>query len=157
MIRKTIATIGFCFVACIAVAAELPSVAEIIRQKGTFSFTDGSSVFTFERNGQFSLGPVPMGESGRTIDGMWTNNGTGIFVIAGKWGWMNGLSKTDDFREMKILVSLRQQDPVGQGSAGPVKRPTLYDVYFTIESLAPISAEKYITNTESRTRKPTVP
>ena len=137
----------------VAFSADLPSVKNIIREKGELSFVDGSSVFTFQRDGQFSLRPVLIGESGRTIDGVWTADSDGMFVITGRWGWLNGASKVDDFRQMKIFVSLRKREPIGQGSAGPVKRPTLYDVYFTIDSLEPVSAEKYKKTMESRTSR----
>src|SRR4051812_7551727 len=56
-----------------------------IEQFGSISITDGSSFFTFSKDGAFRSGPL--GKSGREFEGHWTANDGKITVIA-KLGWM---------------------------------------------------------------------
>ncbi len=76
-------------VAC--VAAEIPKITDIIQKEGKFVFTDSSSTYQFYKNGVFILEPT--GFSGRTIQGVWKTEDSNLFVVTGKWGWMNGISK----------------------------------------------------------------
>ena len=77
---------------------------DIIERDGVLNVTDGVSVYTFRKDGAFSS--VPAGMSGPAIEGRWTNGaGGGLqFVIEGRWYWLNGLSRGDDFRTMKMWI-----------------------------------------------------
>jgi hypothetical protein len=113
-------------------------IEEILRSEHRFSFTDGSSVYSFFEDGRFLLEPV--GLSGRAVEGEWTSTEEGSFEITGLWTWYNGISAIDDFRRMTIHVTLLSEEPnflesLWQGTDTPV-----YDVYFIIDELTPLEA-----------------
>jgi hypothetical protein len=83
-------------------AAEFPQASEIIQTEGQFVFTDGSSYYMFKRDGTFTS--EPLGISGREINGKWDLRDERVFVIRGRWTWINGLSPRDDYRQMEIWV-----------------------------------------------------
>lgn len=109
-----------------------PSVPEALAQREAFAFADGSSIYTFHSDHRFELGPVGM--SGRTIAGVWTDGDNGL-VVTGQWGWINGLSRTDDFREMVLHVTPHPGEATKVGHAQVEVQP----VYFTIDGLRPVS------------------
>jgi hypothetical protein len=81
--------------------------------------------------------------SGRTIKGKWTTEDGRKFVIIGKWGWLNGVSKVDDYRKLTLSVTLRSEQPDGVENAGYPKRMKVWPVYFTVEELKTIPKEEY--------------
>lgn len=130
-------------VASVAFAkAGIPKFTEIIDAQGKCVFTDGSSTYQFYKDGSFVLEPNDM-FSGRTIKAKWTSEDGRIFVIVGKWGWLNGISKDDDYRELTLSVTLRSDQPEGVDNPGYVKRMKVWPVYFTVEELKSITKEDY--------------
>lgn len=92
--------------------------------------SDGSSVYIFSPDNKFRL--VPIGESGRTIEGTWSRDSEGIHIV-GKWSWINGLSANDDFREMDIYIGALQDKTREYTSMFPASKHKIYDCYFLIE------------------------
>src|SRR4051794_36756726 len=90
------------FVASPLLAADFPEPLKIIEEEGQFVFHDGSSYYLFRKDGTFKSGP--MGLSGREITGKWRVDDR-LFVIEGRWGWINGVSPEDDYRKMVIYLS----------------------------------------------------
>ena len=128
------------FIFMVSVASANDAVDQIISEAGIFAYSDGSSYFAFRKDGQFESGP--MGESGRTINGTWTKDRDDRFVVKGKWGWMNGVSPTNDFRTMRLSISSYSPEPYSTpsnalfGSALITNRPAqFYKVYAVIDSL----------------------
>lgn len=124
-------------------AAPLPSADQIIQKEGRLAFTDGSSFYDFEKNGEFHSGP--MGNSGRTIEGHWKpqyDNFPNNFVIRGKWSRVNGLTAPDDYRKMILSVYPESIEPKktshGDGilylAVGAPDK--MYRCYFTVEELS---------------------
>jgi hypothetical protein len=141
--KKAIAFTILLAVASVAFAkAGIPKFTEIIDAHGKCVFTDGSSTYQFYKDGSFVLEPNDM-FSGRTIKGKWTSEDRRTFMIVGKWGLINGISKDDDYRKLTLSVVLRGNEPKGADSAGPVKRHKVYPVYFTVEELKSITKEEY--------------
>lgn len=112
------------------------TVDQIIDDQGLFVYADGSSFFAFQKGGRFESGP--MGMSGRTIEGTWTNGQDGRFVVKGRWGWINGASVTNDFRTMSIWISY-PHEPYNDNnlfSMTITNRPfSVYKAYALIDSL----------------------
>jgi len=118
--------------------ADYKEPAQIIQQEGEFIFTDGSSFYLLKRDGTFRSGPL--GLSGREIEGTWKQKDN-LFVIEGRWGWMNGLSAENDLRRMVLYIG-------APTSIETVKRPSLvdgrmdvkiYKCYFEVEELQKIT------------------
>ena len=116
-------------------ANEFPKPSEIIQNEGQFVFTDGSSFYLFKKDGTFTS--EPLGLSGRVISGHWTFQEDRVFVIQGRWSWINGLSANDDYREMKIAVySPVSSEIVEQLSVvGATTKAKIYKCYFVVEEL----------------------
>jgi hypothetical protein len=115
-----------------------PGVMEMIQQIGAFSFTDGSSIFTFHSDHLFTL--TPSGMSGRSVTGFWSLDSDGMFLVTGQWQWQNGVSREDDYREMVISVTYMGGEA---DTSNPFAQTPLYPVYFTIERLSAISQATY--------------
>jgi len=107
---------------CLALAAPTlaaptsPSASGIIQKEGRLVFTDGSSFYDFEKNGTFRSGPT--GLCGRTIDGRWKpkdSSSPDTFVVRGIWGWMNGVSAINDYREMTLSIYAMSLEPKKTG------------------------------------------
>lgn len=121
-----------------AVPAPTPqrSAADVLAAEGKFSWSDGSTVYTMERDHSFHADPADM--SGQTIAGTWTftdEPSMGNVRVIGRWGWMNGASRSDDYRRMEFHV--------GDVYAAPVGEDRLYHPYFVMDSLAPTSAAEF--------------
>lgn len=112
-----------------------PDWSDILAADGAFSFSDGSSVFTFHSDHRFTLEPI--GISGRTIEGVWTNEAE--LLVTGQWGWLNGLSMLNDFREMHLQISYNGEAPNEVG----YRNDRVYPVVFTIERLVAIDEATY--------------
>jgi len=104
-------------------------VSEIIEKEGVFRFSDGSSIYSFHKDGSFDLNPCGM--SGRTIKGNWKKVDD-LIQVEGEWGWLNGTLKPDDIRIMRLQIST--QSSWEKETAGMNKLP-VSRVYFTIESI----------------------
>src|SRR4051794_11422977 len=77
------------FVTSAVLAAEFSEPSGIIQDEGQFVFTGSSSYYRLKKDGTFRSGPL--GLSGREIAGTWKLKDR-LFVIEGRWGWINGLS-----------------------------------------------------------------
>lgn len=129
----------------------LPSAYQIIQKEGRLAFTDGSSLYDFEKNGSFYSKPV--GLSGQTIEGTWklatVNDFTGPLVIQGTWGWVNGVSVINDRREMTMSVYPRpaqlkkKEDRAALFLArNAPRRVKLHSCYFVIDELVALPKPK---------------
>jgi len=129
-------TIIACLLLIVSSAIAADTVDQIITDTGYFVYTDGSSFFAFHRGGRFESGP--MGMSGRTIEGTWTQDNDGRYVVKGRWGWINGISVTNDYRTMSIWLSY-PRDPSTNAvlfSMTVTNRPiTVHKAYALIDSL----------------------
>ena len=125
----------FCLLLIVSTAFAADTVDQIIAEKGLFVFSDGSSFYAFKQGGSFESGPTGM--CGRTIEGTWTKDRNGRYVVNGKWGWMNGISATNDFRIMSIYLSNAHDPSPEEGlSSMTITKPVhIYKVYAIIESL----------------------
>jgi hypothetical protein len=118
-------------------AADFPEPFEIIRQEGQFVFTDGSSYYLFRKDHTFKSGPL--GISGREITRTWKSE-ENFFVINGQWGWLNGGSQKDDYRQMILYVAKPEAvEKVAKSSPNyGIQGMKIYKCYFEIESLQKI-------------------
>lgn len=92
--------------------------------------SDGSSLFIFSPGKKFRLEPIGM--SGRTIEGTWTQDSDGIHIV-GQWSWINGISANDDFREMDIHIGSLQGETRDYTSMISGSKHKIYECYFLIE------------------------
>jgi hypothetical protein len=104
-------------------------VSEAIEKEGVFRFSDGSSIYSFHKDGSFDLNPC--GGSGRTIKGSWKKV-DGFIQVEGEWAWINGVSTPGDIRIMKLQINTHPL--FGKETAGMHKQ-SVSKVYFTIESI----------------------
>ncbi|SDU06241.1 hypothetical protein SAMN05444156_1742 [Verrucomicrobium sp. GAS474] len=115
---------------------EPPTVffAQIVKDHGTVSISDGASLFTFSKDGTFKQ--RPLGISGRTVEGRWVEAdqswGNASFIITGNWSWVNGISPPSDPRRMVMAIY-----PFGKfGTLEQFgKEIPVYKTYFVIEEL----------------------
>jgi hypothetical protein len=103
---------AFLFVAAIvaattAASAQTRAALQVIREDGALVLMEGGSYYRFNRDSSFDSGPI--GISGRTINGRW-RGGDDVFIVEGRWGWINGGSATDDYRRMTMRI-LRIEGP----------------------------------------------
>jgi hypothetical protein len=115
-------------------ASDFPEPVEIIQKEGRFIFTDGSSYYLFRKDHVFQSGPVGM--SGREITGTWKFEDN-FFVIDGQWGWLNGGSPKDDYRQM-ILYAAKPEAVEKIDKSSPhygIQGMKIYKCYFEIEKI----------------------
>lgn len=113
-------------------AQPMPTISSIIQSEGVFAVSDGSSVFQLHKDGTFVLEPV--GISGRTVRGVWTQTSEGQFTVVGKWEWVNGLSRDDDYRRMRLHISWHGE----AGKVPPRGSVKVHPAYLLIEELVTI-------------------
>src|SRR3954468_19350334 len=104
---KTIAaTFILILVSFSAVVGQTRGAKQIIEEEGQFVFSDSASYYILEKGGAFRSGPL--GLSGRMIAGSWKsqtpNVAPGVFVVEGRWSWMNGMSPRNDYRRMTLVI-----------------------------------------------------
>lgn len=137
-IMKTIGFVLFVFFTAFTISAQnYPVPAQIIREESKFIFTDGSSYYLFNKDGTFKS--EPLGISGRTISGTWKVQDN-LFTIEGKWGWVNGLSRNDDYRKMVVFINNPTSSEILERlspSFGSLN-VKIYKCYFEIEDLQKI-------------------
>jgi hypothetical protein len=120
-----------------APADAMKSAETAIEQFGGISICDGSSFFTFSKDGSFESGPLGM--SGRTMKGHWTKDADGHLVATARLGWINGASSGDQYRRIVFFIShvskrKEEGDKIRHGFAPS----TLFDSYFFIEEMMSI-------------------
>jgi hypothetical protein len=129
-----VTTLGILWLSA-AMAGEL-SVAGILAKTEVFAFTDGSSVYSFHRDHRFELEPIGM--SGRTVTGIWTATDS-MLTITGEWGWANGLSAIDDFRELRLYVNPRDEPAIEVGH----RKDKVSPVYFSVDRLVEVDKSTF--------------
>jgi len=87
--------------------SEPPPDPAIEMKESGITLTDGSSSYTFAKDGTFSSDPLGM--SGRTFKGSWkiedhSAGSAAKVVVEAKFGWINGLSPNDDYRRIVFFV-----------------------------------------------------
>ncbi len=128
------------FVACcvtllfapLATGDEFLDVKRVFGGEESVYLSDGSSVYIFQQNGIFAL--EPLGMSGRTINGQW-EYADNVLHITGIWSWANGISPTDDRRDMDIYVGWISSKKEAHTSSFTGKTYTIPKAYFLIERL----------------------
>ncbi len=135
---KVIAVIFFLtFFASAALPTQFPEPLKIIQEEGQFIFTDGSSYYQFKKDGTFKSGPLRI--QGREITGRWkvVDARFPLFVILGRWSWINGLSPKEDYRKLTLyLGNPTSAETVEQLSqVADARNVKVYRCYFLIEEL----------------------
>lgn len=128
----------FLIVASALCAGTPLTIPDIIKVEGEFAFTDGSSVYRFAQDGEFLMEPLSL--SGRAIEGRWTSESQGLFLVTGVWTWYNGISAPDDFRRMTMIITLIPGEPDTARTMWSGSETRLYPVYFTIDEVADIDS-----------------
>ena len=95
------------------------SISGILINQESLSFSDGSSIYTFNRNGNFALSPN--GDSGRTIRGVWKLIEGSRYEIIGVWEWINGEYAPGDKRKMIIDIRPTTMEVIGVNNARDLK------------------------------------
>jgi len=118
----------------LAEEAEIPPI-QAIQEKGSVTISDGSSFHTFRKDGTFDSGPL--GICGRTISGRWRlderSRPNTVFVVDGRWGWINGPSRSDDHRRIVFYI---WSGKFRKASVEEDHRcPEIFQCYFLIEEL----------------------
>jgi hypothetical protein len=114
---------------------------EALDKFGAFTITDGSSYFTFSRDGKFKSGP--MGLSGRELNGTWTVADKTEMTVIARVGWMNGHQPQDDYRRIVLSISsLRKRERATQPTVSFGAPADLFDGYFYIEEFVKIPKPK---------------
>lgn len=119
-----------------AAAADAPiSALEAIEQFGRVSVSDGTSYFSFAKDGSFDSGPLDL--SGRTLRGRWINGVDGRIVVTARLGLKNGISSGNQYRRIVFFiwhVSRRAREPATTAEP-PASR---FDSHFLIEEMLQI-------------------
>lgn len=133
------------FSAVVVVCAAEPeySPRAAIDKFGSFTIADGSSYFTFSKDGKFKSGP--MSESGRELSGTWTLADTTELTVIAKLGWVNGIQPRDDYRRIVFRVSSVRKRSV-QPSVSFGAPTELFDGYCLIEEFVKIPKPKDATS-----------
>jgi len=127
--------IGLCVIllfAPLAIGNELLDAKRVFSGDADVYLSDGSSMYMFQRDGQFTL--EPLGMSGRTIEGQW-KYADNFLHITGIWSWANGISPTNDRREMDIYVGWISSKTDEYNSSFSGKTYKIPQAYFLIERL----------------------
>lgn len=129
----------FSAVAVLCAAESEHSARSAIEEYGGFTITDGSSYFTFSKDGKFNSGP--MGLSGRQLKGAWTLADNSEFTVIAKIEWANGMQPVDEYRRIVFRISsVRKRAVRPTVSLGA---PTeLFDSYCLIEEFVKIPKPK---------------
>ena len=106
-----------------------------IQDFGGIAVGDGSSYYTFSKDGSFESGPLGM--SGRTMTGRWAKDSDGRLIATVRLGWVNGLSSGDQYRRIVFFIShvSRRAEPAKPRFGTSAE---LFDSYFFIDEMTPI-------------------
>jgi hypothetical protein len=74
------------------------------------------------------------------IVGTWTQDSDGLHIV-GRWTRINGISATNDFREMDIHIGYLKDSPREHLSMHSGKKLKVYECYFLIERVEKIRKE----------------
>ena len=111
------------------------SAPQAIEQFGRVSISDGTSYFTFAKDGSFDSGPL--GLSGRTLRGRWTTGVDGRIVVTARLGLKNGISSGDQYRRIVFFIwHVPQRTRELPTTSEPFASP--FDSHFLIEEMLQI-------------------
>jgi hypothetical protein len=110
---------------------------------------DGSSSYTFSKDGRFTSAPLDM--SGRTFEGTWEilegrSRGVVKVIVKAKQGWRNGIAPGDFRRIVFFIYSgdtvpyIRPDDPEGKLARMCQNPKTYYRCYWLIDEMTEIEA-----------------
>lgn len=134
MIKHLLAVL-FCLSCSPAFSADVLEPMKAIEQFGAITIGDGSSFFSFAKDGSFNSGPL--GQSGRTMKGYWSKDEDGRFVVTAKFGWINGLSLDEQYRRIVFRISHVSKN-AKKGITSPWTAEPDFDSYFLIEEMTTI-------------------
>lgn len=134
MIKHLLAVL-LCLSGSLAFSADVLEPIKAIKQFGAITINDGSSFFTFSEGGAFRSGPL--GISGRTMNGYWSVNDDGQFIVTVRLGWVNGISARNQYRRIVFHISHVSKRAGQPGSA--INPGDDFDSYFLIEEMTTIS------------------
>ncbi|MCX6852455.1 MAG: hypothetical protein NTY98_26490 [Verrucomicrobia bacterium] len=118
-----------------AFSADVLEPMKAIEQFGAITIGDGSSFFSFAKDGSFDSGPL--GESGRSLKGYWFKDENGMFVVTARLGWVNGLSLNDQYRRIVFHISHVSKNGK-KGITSPWTAEPDFDSYFLIDEMIAI-------------------
>lgn len=127
--------VGMVLMGLLCHAAPPPDPAIELQASG-ITLTDGSSSFTFAKDGTFVS--APLGMSGRTLKGHWKleEHAAGLpakVVVEAKAGWVNGMSLDHDHRRMVFFIysgkTVRYERPKG-GDGKPLVLGSFPESYY---------------------------
>jgi len=123
----------------IAASAEDPALKplEAIEQYGSISISDGSSWYTFNKDGSFRSGPFSI--SGRTFNGRWEQEGQ-KFTVTAQLGWANGFVIENEYRRIKFVIYYVTKIPPEKGPVLGERPKDMFSSYFIIDELVKIPA-----------------
>ena len=106
-----------------------------IQEFGGISISDGSSYYTFSKDGSFESGPLRL--SGRTMNGRWVKDANGRLIATVRLGWVNGLSAGDQYRRIVFFIShvSKRAQPPKLRFGFPAE---LFDSFFFIDEMKSI-------------------
>ena len=139
--KLRVSVLLYLLISFVSLAAEdrIPPLQAVEKSKA-ITISDGVSFYTFKADGSFASGPI--GFSGRTINGTWKvdkGRPNVPFVVEGRWSWVNGISRNDDFRRMVFSLWPGSFRPaVGAERDGFLSADQIFDCYFVIDELSPI-------------------
>jgi len=134
---------------CIRCDAAPPPDPAVEMQKSGITLTDGSSFYTFAKDGTFRSGPV--GISGRTFEGHWKlgehyAGSAAKVIVEAKFGWDNGLSPRNDYRRIVFAIysgTTIRYEPDKDVNGKPLHRGMMpesyYKCYWIIDEFTKIS------------------
>ena len=110
---------------------------------------DGSSSYTFSKDGRFTSAPLDM--SGRTFEGKWEilegkSEGTVKVIVKAKEGWINGIHSPNYRRIVFIIWSgktvpyITPDDPTGKSAIMFQSPKTYFKCYWLIDEMTKIQA-----------------
>lgn len=106
-----------------------------IEEFGGIAVSDGSSYYTFSKDGSFESGPLGM--SGRTMSGRWVKDADGRLIATASLGWVNGISSGDQYRRIVFFIShVSKRTEPAKPRFGTTAE--LFDSYFFIDEMTPI-------------------
>jgi hypothetical protein len=111
---------------------------------------DGSSSYTFSKDGKFTSTPLDWG--GRTFEGNWEmlegkSGGLAKVIVRAKEGWRDGIQPSDSFRRIVFIIFggdtvpyVRPDDPTGKLARMCQNPKAYFKCYWLIDEMTKIEA-----------------
>lgn len=135
MITARLIAALFCLSGSLAFSADLLEPMKAIEQFGAITIGDGSSYFSFAKDGSFQSGPLNI--SGRTMKGYWIKGENGRFVVTARLGWINGVSTGNEYRRIVFQIWNGSKNGKKTMIAPGLAEPD-FDCYFLIDEMITI-------------------